>query len=287
MHYFRFCLILITNSLSQVWIFANSPKTPPTLKYEEVIIENQDIHESSGIAPSWRYKNMFWTHNDSGAKAILYAVGADGKDHGSVKLEGATSKDWEDICSYYKNKTPYLLVADVGDNAEKRKHLTLMILKEPKATAKSANVEQVIKFTYEDGKHNCESIAMDPATDTVYLVTKKQALTCGVYSMKIHPTAKNQTLKAEKIGEIPALLATGMDMSPDGKKAVIVTYLLALEYTREEKETWAQAFTKEPKILQVPPRIQGESICYGLDSSTLYLTSEKLPAPLFKLVPNR
>ena len=287
MHSFRFCLILITTSLSQVWAFANDPKAQPKLNYEEVKIENQDIHESSGIAPSWRYRNMFWTHNDSGAKAIIYAIGADGKDHGSVKLEGATSKDWEDICSFYKNKTPYLLIADVGDNAEKRKHLTLMILKEPKPTAKSAKVDQVIKFTYEDGKHNCESVAMDPVTNTVYLVTKKQGRTCGVYSMEIHPTAKNQTLKAKRIGNIQALLATGMDMSADGKKAIVVTYLLALEFTRSEKETWAQAFAKEPKQIQVPPRSQGESICYGLDSSTLYLTSEKLPAPLFKLVPNR
>jgi hypothetical protein len=66
-----------------------------------------------------------------------------------------------------------------------------------------------------------------------------------------------------------------------------VTYLLALEYPREETETWAQAFAKEPRIIQVPPRTQGEAICYGLDSRTLYLTSEQLPAPLFKVIPKR
>lgn len=282
----RFTTFLILLSISFTYL-QSMGEEPPKLNYEEVEIANKDIHESSGIAPSWRFKNMFWTHNDSGADAVIYAVGADGKDHGSVKLEGATAKDWEDICSYYKNKTPYLLIADVGDNAEKRKHLTLMILKEPKPSEKSAKVEQVIQFTYEDGKHNCESVAMDPVTNTVYFVTKKQAITCRVYAMQIDPTAKNQTLKARRIGNIPALLATGMDISPDGKRAVIVTYLFALEYTRAEKETWAQAFAKEPRIIQVPPRTQGEAICYGLDSHTLYLTSEQLPAPLFKVIPKR
>jgi hypothetical protein len=284
MHRFTTFLILLSISFTHL---QSMGEEPPKLNYEEVEIANRDIHESSGIAPSWRFKNMFWTHNDSGADAVIYAVGADGKDHGSVKLEGATAKDWEDICSFYKNNTPYLLIADVGDNAEKRKHLTLMILKEPKPSEKSAKVEQVIQFTYEDGKHNCESVAMDPVTNTVYFVTKKQAKTCGVYAMEIHPTAKNQTLKARRIGNIPALLATGMDISPDGKRAVIVTYLLALEYPREETETWAQAFAKEPRIIQVPPRTQGEAICYGLDSRTLYLTSEQLPAPLFKVIPKR
>ena len=33
----------------------------------------------------------------------------------------------------------------------------------------------------------------------------------------------------------------------------------------------------------MPLRIQGESICYGPDGKTLYLTSEKLPTPLWEV----
>jgi hypothetical protein len=191
------------------------------------------------------------------------------------------------MCSFYRNKTPYLLIADVGDNKERRKYLTLMILEEPKLKTKSVEVQQTIRFTYEDGPHNCESVAIDPATNTVYLVTKKKENTCGVYALKIPAISTTNILKARRIGTIPAFLATGMDISPNGTKAIIVTYLLALEYTREKNETWTQAFAKKPTILQVPPRSQGEAICYGLDSKTLYLTSEDLPAPLIKLVPNQ
>ena len=259
----------------------------PQLQFEQVTIANKKIHESSGLAHSLRYKGLLWTHNDSGSKAVVYGVGLDGKDHGAVKIKGATSVDWEDMCSFYKNKTPYLLIADVGDNKERRKNLTLHILEEPKPGTKSVEVQQTIRFTYEDGPHNCESIAVDRSTNTAYLVTKKKENECGIYALHIPHSPTTKTLKAKRIGTIPAFLATGMDISPDGKKAVIVTYLLALEYTRKANETWAQAFAKKPTILQVPPRSQGEAICYGLDSSTLYLTSEKLPAPLFKLVPNR
>ena len=265
--------------------YAQTPSNP--LEFEEVILANKKIHESSGLAHSLRYKGLLWTHNDSGSKAVIYGIGTDGKDHGAVKVTGATSTDWEDMCSFYRNKKPYLLIADVGDNKERRKYLTLMILEEPKPKTKSVEVKQSIRFTYEDGPHNCESVAIDPATNTVYLVTKKKKNTCGIYALKIPTISTPNTLKAKRIGTIPAFLATGMDISPNGSKAIIVTYLLALEYTREKNETWTQAFAKKPAILQVPPRSQGEAICYGLDSKTLYLTSEDLPAPLIKLVPNQ
>jgi hypothetical protein len=35
--------------------------------------------------------------------------------------------------------------------------------------------------------------------------------------------------------------------------------------------------------LPVPWRGQGESICYGPESDTLYLTSENTPAPLWRV----
>jgi hypothetical protein len=33
----------------------------------------------------------------------------------------------------------------------------------------------------------------------------------------------------------------------------------------------------------LPPRVQGESICYGFDGRTLYVSSEKRPTPLIEI----
>ena len=64
--------------------------------------------------------------------------------------------------------------------------------------------------------------------------------------------------------------------------------LLALrgyEYSRAANEDWKAAFARVPRRIKMPPRAQGESICYGLDGQTLYLTSEKAPCPLLQVRP--
>ena len=38
---------------------------------------------------------------------------------------------------------------------------------------------------------------------------------------------------------------------------------------------------RKPREIIVPERVQGESMCFGPDGKTLYLTSENLPTPLF------
>jgi hypothetical protein len=76
-----------------------------------------------------------------------------------------------------------------------------------------------------------------------------------------------------------------MDISPDGHRAVIVTYEAAYEYVRAVKEDWETAFGRAPQRIPAPPRAQGESICYGPNGRTLYLTSERLPTPLWEIEP--
>jgi hypothetical protein len=74
-----------------------------------------------------------------------------------------------------------------------------------------------------------------------------------------------------------------MDISPDGLRCIILTYGNAFEYTRAPDEKWSKAFSRRPRMIRLPARRQGESICYGLDGTTLYLTSEKKPTPLIEV----
>jgi hypothetical protein len=74
-----------------------------------------------------------------------------------------------------------------------------------------------------------------------------------------------------------------MDISPDGRRAVVLTYGDAYEYVRGVNENWEQALATPPRQIVLPNRRQGESICYGSDGRTLYVTSEKLPTPLFEV----
>ena len=72
-----------------------------------------------------------------------------------------------------------------------------------------------------------------------------------------------------------------MDVSPDGRRAVVLSYGDAYEYFRRPEEDWAAAFARGPRLLPMPERQQGEAIGYGADGRSLYLTSEKRPTPLW------
>jgi hypothetical protein len=78
-------------------------------------------------------------------------------------------------------------------------------------------------------------------------------------------------------------LTTGGDISPDGTRVVVRTYLKAYEWKRPPGATWSQVWRSKPTVFALPQTQQGEAICYGLDGQSLFTTSEKLPAPLWRL----
>jgi len=253
-------------------------------------LANQRIDESSGLACSRLRPGVFWTHNDSGDRPRIYAFDAAGRDLGCFTVRGARAVDWEDMASFRLRRKAYLLLADVGDNASARRSCQLYIVPEPPLNkAKRAGhgaVDVVVKidFTYQDGPHNCESVAVDPLAKKIYLATKELPGLAKVYELPLPARSPGKVLKAKSIAMIAVSMATAMDISADGRRAVILSYGPAYEYVRREGESWAAAFSRRARRLEMPPRVQGESICYGPAGRRLYLTSEKLPTPLW-LVP--
>jgi hypothetical protein len=140
-----------------------------------------------------------------------------------------------------------------------------------------------INFRYEDGAHNCESIGVDTTTKTIYLVSKSRPSTCKVYALALPARSPKKTLVAKAIASLRIPTATAMDISPDGLRAIVATYGHAYEYIRRSDETWAVGFSRAPRVIRLPFRTQGESICFGPDGRILYLTSENPPAPLIQI----
>jgi len=95
--------------------------------------------------------------------------------------------------------------------------------------------------------------------------------------------AADRPYTARLIGEIATSPVVAMDISPDGRRAIVLTYADALEFVRRDGETWRQAFARRPRTIVMPRRRQGEAICYGPDGRTLYLTSEHTPTPLLEV----
>jgi hypothetical protein len=262
------------------------------------------IDESSGLAVGHARPDVFWTHNDSGDAARLYAFDRRGRRLATCTLEGVMADDWEDIASFRRGGRNYLLVADIGDNLWSRPECTLFLLEEPavgtpeKPVTAAVPVLRTIYFVYERGPRDCEALGVDPAAGRFYFVTK-EGLRCKVFELAVPdevfappkpgdgPAAAmsgaDQPHTARLIGEIATSPVVAMDISPDGRRAIVLTYADALEFVRAGGETWRQAFARKPHTVVMPARRQGESICYGTDGRTLYLTSEHTPTPLLEV----
>ena len=288
-----FSALLVVACCAALTATARTPPRPGRVEYARPqrigVVDDPAIIESSGLARSIVNSGAFWTHNDSGDGPRVFLIGRDGKTLAEVTVENATAVDWEDIASYRMGDEGFLLIADVGDNAVARGVYTLYIVREPRIEENPIKLSVVpsliIPFTYEDGPHNCESIAVDASGRTIYLVSKRDGNECKVYSLELPEKQADAPAVARPIATLKLPATTAMDMSPDGLRAVVLTYRHAREYVRRPDEPWSRAFAQKGRIIAMPRREQGESICYGADGKTLYLTSEGESQPLWVVPP--
>jgi hypothetical protein len=270
-------------------------------------LSDSSIREASGIAASRRRADILWVINDSGNEPLIYAVGLDGSDRGHVPIRNARNQDWEDLAAFVYNRTAFLLIADCGDNENRRKSCFLYIIEEPRV-GPAGIVEKSpqewswrIEYVYADGPRDCEGVAVDMHRREILLLTKRTDPPV-LYSLPLTFTQSDTVQKARpvtKVGGIPKPTTedlredplygrfrsqpTAMDLSPDGALIAILTYKQVFLFDRQSNESWPQVFGRAPVPLVIPWMRQAEALCFGTDGRSLLMTSEKLPAPLYRL----
>ncbi|MXO56287.1 hypothetical protein [Pontixanthobacter gangjinensis] len=154
--------------------------------------ENRVITESSGVAVSKTQPGIFWTINDSGNAAEVYAFDQFGHDLGTWRIEGADNRDWEAIelapCFDGRSNADCLYIGETGDNAEKHEYSAIYKIAEPQVTAESAvngdlslSLIQTLRFKYEDNSHDVEAFYI--TTDgRINLITKGRSNGIALYS---------------------------------------------------------------------------------------------------------
>ncbi len=263
------------------------------------------LNEASGIARSSRDNQVFWIINDGGDKPFIYAIDKTGKHLGRYFITGTDNRDWEDITSFSKDGKHFLIIADTGDNNSEHKDSFLWVIKEPelsKYNHKKLNtikLEQRIRFRYQDGPRDCESIAVDIKNDRILLLSKR-TVPAVMYQLPLSPNPKKRLLIATPIAELTeipqpdflfilkniflgryASQPTAMDISPDGKELAVLTYSYGYIYQLENGQ-WEQALTKKPKVFEFPKLSQAEALSFDSDNDIL-ITSEQRPAPIYLL----
>jgi hypothetical protein len=144
------------------------------------------LRESSGLAHSGRVPGLFWTINDSGNPAELFATDSTGRDLGLFRVTGAENVDWETLARGRCGPRTCLYIGDVGDNRERRDLVMVYRVFEPESIAGGEGVVRtspVLRFRYEDGPQNVEAMFIGP-DDDVYLITKERRGPARVYRVE-------------------------------------------------------------------------------------------------------
>lgn len=262
-------------------------------------IKSSEIKESSGLAASRCNQGVFWTHNDSGDEALIYALDAKGEKLGTWRVASAENKDWEDMATFQNEKGEcFLYIGDTGNNERLKSEMTIYRVREPqvlpenesssKKNPLSTDNAEAIKFVYPDMRQDAETLMVHPKTGDIYILSKRVSGASAVYKLKSgFDLSKTNTL--ERLGDfsVPAIpdgLLTGGDISPDGKRVVICDYFSGYELVLPANaKNFDEIWKEKPLIVELGKREQGEAICYSADGKSIFADSEKKNPPMIEV----
>ncbi|WP_326645487.1 hypothetical protein OG884_13260 [Streptosporangium sp. NBC_01755] len=242
---------------------------------ERILFRFKDsrIAESSGLAVSPTREGVYYTHNDSSAGPVFYAVGPNGQTRASFTLREAEARDWEGMAASVDQKTGQgvLWFADIGDNFDGAwPDISVYRVAEPTVLSDAVVPAVRYRFRYEDGGHNAEGIMVNPRTGRLYIVTKQFA---GAVYQAPKRLRTDRVNVLRKVGSAP-IMATDAAYAPDGSSFVIRTYFSATVY-RAPGEQIAR--------VTMPQLEQAESIAYTRDGRHLLTGSEGKRSPVYQV----
>jgi hypothetical protein len=266
-------------------------------------LRDKQLDEASGVARSQRHADVFWLVNDGG-KPRLFAIDGNGNNLGRIKVNGAKHVDWEDIASFTLDGKPYLLIADIGDNENKRRDVTLYVVEEPETGQDEAEIAWSFDFSYPKGPRDAESLTVDIDNERI-LVLSKREIPAVLYELPLRPTTDDRQ-EARPLLAVRSLpqpsrqdvefapatdkwywQPTAMDISEDRRAAVILTYGGVFYYRRSADSTWIEAFQTRPAAISVGDFDKAESVAFSPDGKSVLVTFEGRGAILLRIDLNR
>ena len=261
-------------------------------------LDDQRIDEASGIVASRRNQDLYYINNDSGDQPRVFLVDRVGKTRLTITLSGARHVDYEDIAIAPADKPGEfdVCVADIGDNEAKRNDLVIYRFAEVDAAAHDETVSvtpRAYRISYAGGPANAEALFVHPQTGNGYIVTKRDdGAPADVYELPA-PWPLRGVTKLRKVAEVKVKgrsaferLITAADISPDGRRIALRTYVWGWEWNAgpdDDGVEFARIFERSPQRIMLAAEPQGEALCYNTDSRALVTVSEKLPTVLYEV----
>ena len=261
-------------------------------------VRDPALPELSGLAASVRQPGHYWAVNDSGNDAVLVALDADLRLTAAVPVADAVNVDWEDLASFEHDGRAWLVIADTGDNFALRSEASLIVVPEPGPGEARVVPARTIRFRYEDGARDCEAVAVDAVGRRVLLADKGQQ-PAGLFELTLDGP-DDAVRVARRIASFPDLVPTApprvqtlggamgrgtptaMDVSRDGRRLLVLTYLSATLFERAPDQGWAEALARPRASQRVPREPMFEAMAFDLAGTSALLGSERVPARFYR-----
>ena len=193
-------------------------------------IQAPAIRECSGIVASRQFAGVFWVHNDSGNAPQLFALDAAGRRLCTLDVQGVQNRDWEDLTLDDEGN---LYVGDFGNNANRRRDLEVLVIREPDPRDCAGEVQRVevirrIPFHFPEQTQypdpavknfDCEAIFW--LDGSLYVFTKHRSDSRTV----LYRLPEGDDTAAVRLGGFDAMgMVTAASVSRDDRWLVVLTY---------------------------------------------------------------
>ena len=262
--------------------FVVLPNVESTIPRAYSKFKTEIINESSGIVKSRIHDNVFWTHNDSGDSARLFAVDRNGSPinplntnpYKGIAVSDAFNVDWEDITT---DNSGNIYIGDVGNNMGEKELFSIYKISEPSPVdVLPVQLEQTIKIYYPDKENpslrqsqiNAEALFW--AKNYLFIITKcVKSRFSELYSLRLDNLEHENPVTLIASFDFKGMV-TGADASPNGRQLAVLTYNGIWLFTQAEDSL--NYF--HGAISWFPIRAgQCEAICF--DSDRLIITNEQ------------
>jgi hypothetical protein len=142
-----------------------------------------------------------------------------------------------------------------------------------------------LQLRYPDGPHDAETLLVDPRSGDIAVVSKELDGRSGVY------VARGSSTTLRRVARLvlgPGAVATGGDISADGRVIAIRTYGSVFAWRRAPGTSLAAALRAQPCVSPTPLREgQGEALALTRNGRAFFTVPEGVHATIRRYAPVR